>query len=93
MHRLAPVAAALLFTAAVAFAELADTLSPSPDHPAIAYRQREANDPVARLNARLREGTAQLRFTGESGYLRSVLDALHIPVESQLLGDTGYVNL
>ena len=42
-------------------------------------------NPVDELNRRLREGTARLTFEGRSGYLRSTLDALDVPVESQML--------
>jgi hypothetical protein len=54
------------------------------DHPAIAYSTHPPRDPVAKLNQKLREGEAVLKFDGPSGYLRSVLDALQIPVESQI---------
>jgi hypothetical protein len=40
---------------------------------------------VASLDAMLRTGRAQLRFEERSGYLRSVLDHLHVPVESQVV--------
>jgi len=40
---------------------------------------------VADLNARLADGSLRLRYEGRSGYLQSALDALSIPVESQLL--------
>ena len=40
---------------------------------------------VASLDALLRTGRAQLRFEGRSGYLRSVLDHLNVPVESQVV--------
>ena len=54
------------------------------DHPAIQYATRPVSDPVAELNRKLQDGTAQLRFDGPSGYLRSVLNALDVPVESQI---------
>jgi hypothetical protein len=54
------------------------------DHPAIAYRIAPRADPVARLTERLLAGTAALAFEGPSGYLRSLLNALDIPVESQI---------
>jgi hypothetical protein len=54
------------------------------DHPAIAYRIAPRTDPAARLTARLLAGTAALAFDGPSGYLRSLLIALDIPVESQI---------
>ncbi len=57
----------------------------SPDHPAIGYSSRPTRDPVARLNRRIEENQAQLSFAGASGYLRSVLAALDISVESQTL--------
>ena len=40
---------------------------------------------MADLNARLADGSVRLRYDGRSGYLQSALDALSIPVESQLL--------
>ena len=48
-------------------------------HPAIDYRGATISDPVSRL------ATAGLAFDGQQGYLRSVLAALDIPVESQVL--------
>jgi hypothetical protein len=48
------------------------------DHPAIQYGYTPVHDPVALLDPK------QLKFDGPSGYLRSVLDALHVPVESQI---------
>jgi len=40
---------------------------------------------VSRLDRRLASGDATLTFDPASGYLRSVLDALDVPIESQLL--------
>jgi hypothetical protein len=37
------------------------------------------------VNRKLEEGAAQLTFEGRSGFLRSALEALQIPVDSQLL--------
>ncbi len=65
-------------------AELGDTLGPPLEHPAIHYDRGPFQDPVAILNRRLDQGQTQLRFEGPSGYLRSVLAALHVPVESQI---------
>src|SRR4029077_6138986 len=53
--------------------------------PAIGYFSRPATDVVAQLNRRLDEGTARLAFDDHSGYLTSVLDALRVPVDSQML--------
>jgi hypothetical protein len=55
------------------------------NHPAVGYQTGTPHDPVARLNARLRGGEVTLAFEPVTGYLRSVLDALQMPVESQLL--------
>ena len=55
-------------------------------HPAIAYRTLDVHDPVSELERKLEAGTAHLNYDrNTAGYLRSVLDALHIPVESQML--------
>src|SRR4051794_15656 len=40
---------------------------------------------IAVLNERLEAATAQLTFRPGSGYLKSVLDALSVPVESQVM--------
>src|SRR5688572_1166942 len=55
------------------------------EHPAIQYARRPARDRVAMLNRAIVEGTTSLTFHGQGGYLRSVLDALGVPAESQLL--------
>jgi hypothetical protein len=54
------------------------------DHPAIAYRTQAARDPVASLMARMDAGTVKLEDEGPSGYLRSVLAALGVSIESQM---------
>ena len=56
----------------------------SRDHPAIRYTDGPVDDAVAKLNRRLAAGEVELAFEGRSGYLRSVLDALDVPVESQV---------
>jgi hypothetical protein len=53
------------------------------DHPAIGYSSRPTSDPVARFNARIEGGAALLKFDEKTGYLRSVLDGLNVPVDSQ----------
>jgi hypothetical protein len=55
------------------------------NHPAINYTKTPPADPVALLNERLQRGEVTLEFDGVSGYLRSALQALGVPVESQLL--------
>lgn len=54
------------------------------DHPAFNYNAPATSNPVARLDERLRNGHAVLRLEEGSGYLRSLLAALDVPVESQL---------
>jgi hypothetical protein len=55
------------------------------DHPAIAYHAATTTDPVHQLNEALQRGSVTLKADGPSGYLRSVLDALKVPVESQIV--------
>src|SRR5712691_63306 len=54
-------------------------------HPAIGYYTRPTHDLVAELSRHLEDGDVRLSFDEGTGYLRSVLDALHVPVESQML--------
>jgi hypothetical protein len=56
-----------------------------PQHPAIQYSTRPATDRVALLNAMVQDGKVHLNFDERSGYLRSILEALKIPVESQMV--------
>ena len=51
----------------------------------IHYRSAELSDPVAKLEKRLERGELKLSYDSRHGYLKSVLDALHIPVDSQTL--------
>jgi hypothetical protein len=55
------------------------------NHPAIQYQQTPAQDEITRLNERLRRGEVTLTFEPTRGYLRSVLAALKVPEESQVL--------
>ena len=57
----------------------------SPEHPSINYADRPAKDPVAELNRKIQEGTIELKFDASQGYLRSVLNALNVPIESQIV--------
>ena len=54
------------------------------DHPAIAYRLMARTDAITTLNQRLLTGTARLTFDGPSGYLRSLLQQLDVPIDSQM---------
>ena len=55
------------------------------NHPAISYATRPVSDPIAQLNARLQRGDVSFEKTGPSGYLTSVLSALNVPIDSQVL--------
>ena len=55
------------------------------NHPAIAYATAPVSDPVALLNERLRRGEVTLEKNEHSGYLPSVLSALGVSIDSQLL--------
>jgi hypothetical protein len=74
--------AALLWLTAVASAQLTDSII-EPGHPAIGY-PGDANDAVARLNRKLQSGEARLEFEEGTGYLKGLLAALDIPIESQV---------
>ena len=54
-------------------------------HPAIDYRTGALADPVTVLQRKLTAGVASLEFEGRLGFLRSLLAALNVPVESQML--------
>ena len=66
-------------------AQRAGAFMGSYDDPAIRYSTTPLNNAVVELNQLLQNGTVQLTFDGRSGFLRSVLEALRIPVDSQLL--------
>ena len=70
--------------AAAALAQRTDAFVVSRDHPAIEYSTGQTTDRVLDLNRRIRDGSVRLAFDGASGYLRSTLDALNVPVESQV---------
>lgn len=55
------------------------------DHPAIEYATRPEHNAIAELNRRIQDGKVRLTFDGTPGYLRSTLEALRVPVESQLV--------
>jgi len=51
----------------------------------INYRSSVLDDPIARLRKKLDNGEVKLNYEPGRGYLRSVLDALKVPVSSQAL--------
>ena len=80
------MAAAFVFAAVlVTSAQRRDVFVQSRLIPAINYDAAPTTDAIARLNKRLADGTATLKFEPDNGYLRSVLAALDIPVDSQAL--------
>lgn len=71
------VAVAACLTAAVGY----DRYEADP----IYYSTAPVDDPVARLQARLDKGEAQLSHDPQFGYLKSLLDQLKVPASSQTL--------
>lgn len=55
------------------------------NQPPIAYFKTAPADPVAKLGRRLQAGETKLRYEPETGYLKSLLAELAIPVSSQSL--------
>jgi hypothetical protein len=51
----------------------------------IDYAGAETNNPIASLEKRLATGDVKLRYEPKHGYLRSLLQVLDVPVESQVL--------
>ena len=79
------VAAGLVAGVMASPAQIPDT---SPDlvrEPAIAYFTSPASDRVAELNGKLQSGAVRLTFDDARGYLPSVLEALRLPVASQVV--------
>jgi hypothetical protein len=85
--RLTLAAALVAWAAALAVGTAEPQLTPSQvrNHQAIRYQQEPPTDAVARLNQRLAAGEITLSFDRENGYLRSVLEALRVSEDSQIL--------
>src|SRR6202521_3706106 len=78
------VVGALVGATALAMGQLAERpLAGALAHPAIGYYTRPTHDLVAELNHHIEDGTARVNFDEGTGYLRSVLDALHVPAEDR----------
>jgi hypothetical protein len=84
-YRILVAVAALAFLTSAGAAQRSGAFAESRDHPAIAYGSIAPDDPVARLNRRLETSETTLAFQPDTGYLRPVLDALGVPIESQSL--------
>lgn len=79
MTRVSAVVVVLL-AAGAARAQPADL-----DADPINYRSARADNPVSRLQDRLRRGETKLRSDDDHGYLKSVLKELDVPLSSQVL--------
>jgi len=66
-------------------AQRAGAFKGSTDDPAIKYSTAPLNNIVEGVNKKIQAGALQLAFEGRGGFLRSALDALQIPADSQLL--------
>ncbi len=66
-------------------AQRAGAFRGSTEDPAIRYSTSPLNNAVAEVNRKIQDGAITLTFEGRSGFLRSALDALQIPADSQLL--------
>jgi hypothetical protein len=76
---------ACLCGAAVLAAQRPDAFTASRDHAAIRYSTAPLDTSVSHLSRDLDAGKVHLAFDKASGYLPSLLTALGVPVESQLL--------
>jgi len=65
--------------------QLADLSNDLTREKAIAYFDRPATDPAAALSRRLRDGEVRLRVDDTFGYLPAILEALNVPIDSQIL--------
>jgi len=83
-RRTAAVIVVALAATTAALADLSDDFVPLRDDPAIEYATRPTKDPISTLNEEIEAGRARLKFDGAQGYLRSVLENLKIPIESQM---------
>lgn len=77
--------ALLAASAAIAIAQRPGVFSGSLADPAIQYATGPTNTAVNLLNKKLADGDVTLKYDEATGYLRSTLDALNIPVESQVV--------
>jgi hypothetical protein len=75
----------MLALGACAFGDLEGMFVADPDHPAIEYSSRPLKDAVSELNRKIQTGKVRLNFDEAQGYLRSVLEALSIRIESQIV--------
>ena len=84
-YRFSAAVLTVICAGGLATAQRRDVFVGSRDHAAIRYSAGETNNAAAALNRRLESGDGKLTFDPANGYLRSLLDALGVPVESQAL--------
>src|SRR5579883_1640646 len=89
MRRLPTMLCALAFAALVARIQALPQSTASSiilsEDPSINYVSTPPSDAIAALNRKLDAGEVHLKFEGLRGYLPSVLAALNVPVQSQIL--------
>jgi hypothetical protein len=85
VRRAALIVGLVMLSVAFAFGGYKDAFAPDIDSPPIEYGTRAVTDAVSRLNLQIQQGKVHLKFDGEQGYLRSVLKALDVPIQSQLV--------
>src|ERR1044071_7149150 len=66
-------------------AQRAGTFMGSSEDPAIAYTAARLNNAVVDVNRKLQDGSLKFAYDPTSGFLRSALDALQLPLDSQML--------
>src|SRR5688572_9984568 len=76
---------AMTTVASATVEQRAGVFDQSMNHQAIKYSTSDSSTVVDELNRKLADGSATLVFDEKTGYLKSVLDLLNIPVESQVL--------
>jgi hypothetical protein len=83
--RAALIAGLVMLSFAFALGDYKDAFSPDIDSAPIEYGTRPVTDVVSRLNLQIQQGKIRLKFDDQQGYLRSMLEALDVPIQSQLV--------
>src|SRR4029434_10139416 len=79
------VIACAAWSAAIVYSAQFDDSPFDLDHPAIAYSTRPTTSVVDALNARVQAGQVNLPYDDATGYLKPVLNALNVSVDSQMV--------
>jgi hypothetical protein len=83
--RFAVIVCLVIAGAGVVSGQFSDLFKQSRDHPVIEYSTRATTDAVAALARAIDAGRSSLTYEPSRGYLKSLLTALEISVESQML--------